>query len=237
MKKYRGFIAGMLTMLIIVSLAGTASATLGKITKELEYRNIKVSLDGEVLDLKDAAGNHVEPFMFDGTNYLPVRALAEALGLNVAWDGSTSTVVLTSEPTEEATPAKTQDRKDLLFSREHVRVYALGIEQSDDGGQDVKFFVENESDYVVKIMLSDVEISGKRAYVQVSGKFSCPEINPGDQSEAVLHYDKETLTEKGADEFKSIRLGFYCSAKVNDPALPGVSSVKLFETGQYKIER
>lgn len=106
MKKYRGFIAGMLTMLLIVSVAGTASATLGKITKELEYRNIKVSLDGEVLDLKDSAGNHVEPFMFDGTNYLPVRALAEALGLNVTWDGSTSTVVLTTgdqKPTPEDT--------------------------------------------------------------------------------------------------------------------------------------
>ena len=96
MKKYKGFFAGMLTMLLLVSLTGTAFATLGKITKELEYRDIKVSLDGEVLDLKDAAGNHVEPFMFDGTNYLPVRALAEALGLNVAWDGSTNTVVLTS---------------------------------------------------------------------------------------------------------------------------------------------
>lgn len=38
MKKYKGFIAGMLTMLIIVSLVGTASATLGKITKELSLQ-------------------------------------------------------------------------------------------------------------------------------------------------------------------------------------------------------
>ena len=33
--------------------------------------------------------------MFGGTNYIPARALAESLGLNVAWDGSTATVVLT----------------------------------------------------------------------------------------------------------------------------------------------
>lgn len=103
MKKYRGFIAGMLTMLLIVSVAGTASATLGKVTKELEYRNIKVSLDGKVLDLKDSSGNHVEPFMFDGTNYLPVRALAESMGLDVKWDGVTSTVFLTTPSERQPT--------------------------------------------------------------------------------------------------------------------------------------
>ena len=58
---------------------------------------------GQVLDLRDAKGNTVEPFMFAGTNYIPARALAESLGLQVAWDGSTATVVLThpeaSKPT------------------------------------------------------------------------------------------------------------------------------------------
>lgn len=102
MKNKRGFIAGMLTMLLIVSMVGTASATVAKVTKELEYRDIKVTLDGEKLDLRDAKGNVVEPFMFEGTNYLPVRALAESLGLSVAWDGSTATVVLTSPEQHQA---------------------------------------------------------------------------------------------------------------------------------------
>lgn len=103
MKNHKSFFAGMLTMSLIICMAGTALATTGKVTKELEYRNIQVSLDGEKLDLKDAKGNPVEPFMFEGTNYLPVRALAESLGLNVAWDGSTNTVVLTTPETAQPT--------------------------------------------------------------------------------------------------------------------------------------
>lgn len=103
MKNQKSFLAGMLTMLLIVCLTGTALATTGKVTKELEYRNISVSLDGKKLDLKDAQGNVVEPFMFDGTNYLPVRALAESLGLSVAWDGSTNTVVLSTPQDAQAT--------------------------------------------------------------------------------------------------------------------------------------
>ena len=90
------FMTGMVTMLLLVCITGSALATSGKVTKELEYRNISVTLDGEKLDLRDAKGNAVEPFMFEGTNYLPVRALAESLGLSVSWDGANATVVLTS---------------------------------------------------------------------------------------------------------------------------------------------
>ena len=103
MKNFKGFIAGMLTMLLIVSMAGTVSATNGKVMKELEYRDIKVSLDGEILDLRDAQGNVVEPFKFDGTNYVPVRAIAQILGLNVAWDGKNATVLLTTPDEQKPT--------------------------------------------------------------------------------------------------------------------------------------
>ncbi len=103
--KHKSFLAGMITMLLIFALTGTAIATTGKVQKEIEYRDIKVSLDGKVLDLRDAKGNAVEPFMFGGTNYIPARALAEALGLNVAWDSANATVVLTTpKTTTPATP-------------------------------------------------------------------------------------------------------------------------------------
>lgn len=109
----RGFLAGVLATLLVMCLVSTAGATSGKVQQEIEYRDIKVSLDGQVLDLRDAKGNTVEPFMFAGTNYIPARALAESLGLQVAWDGSTATVVLTrirrppSLPTSPAPAANT----------------------------------------------------------------------------------------------------------------------------------
>lgn len=95
-KNWGSFFTGMITMLLLVCLTGSALAVTGKVTKELEYRNISVTLDGVKLDLRDAKGNAVEPFMFEGTNYLPVRALAESLGLEVAWDSANATVVLTT---------------------------------------------------------------------------------------------------------------------------------------------
>lgn len=84
---------------MVITLGTTAFATYKNVKATLAYQNISVTLDGTKLTLKDAAGNSVEPFMYNGTNYLPVRALSEALGLNVAWNGSTNTVVLTTPGT------------------------------------------------------------------------------------------------------------------------------------------
>lgn len=99
--QWKGFISGVLVTLLMIGTIGTAAATTGKKTAELEYNNIKVTLDGTSVKLVDVNGNPVEPFIIGGTTYLPVRALASALGLNVSWDAATSTVILSSEETYE----------------------------------------------------------------------------------------------------------------------------------------
>lgn len=72
----------------------------------LLFRDIDINLDGQPLVPRDVAGNVVEPFIIDGTTYLPLRALANALGLGVDWVDATSTVVLTTD--EPVTPPPPQ---------------------------------------------------------------------------------------------------------------------------------
>jgi hypothetical protein len=101
----RSWFSGFITALLIVSLIGTVSATVGSRTATLDYNNIKVTLDGKAVSLVDANGNPVEPFAIAGTTYLPVRAISSALGLEVGWDQSTTTVTLKSGGT--STPSTT----------------------------------------------------------------------------------------------------------------------------------
>ncbi len=97
-RNWKGFFAGMMFTAVLMSFIGTAYATVGKRTAEINYSNISVTLDGEKVNLVDANGNSVEPFAIDGTTYLPVRAVANALGLEVMWDASTNTVKLSTIP-------------------------------------------------------------------------------------------------------------------------------------------
>ena len=92
-RELKGFVVGVLLASLVVSAIPTMAE---KVTKsaELLYNNIKVVIDGKQADLKDAQGNTVEPFIIDGTTYLPVRAVSNALNKAVSWDGATQTVYL-----------------------------------------------------------------------------------------------------------------------------------------------
>ena len=92
----------LITVAILLSLSYGVYAVYENRTAELAFRDIKISLNGNEFIPKDANGKTVEPFIIDGTTYLPVRGVAEALGLLVDWDGDTFTVMLSVS--EDAKP-------------------------------------------------------------------------------------------------------------------------------------
>lgn len=88
----RSFLAGVLTTLLILSLSVPALAAA---TKTIDvFTGVSIYVDDVKLNPTDAAGNPVEPFIYNGTTYLPVRAVSEALGKSVQWDGSTYSVYI-----------------------------------------------------------------------------------------------------------------------------------------------
>lgn len=196
MKNTRSFISGMVFALVLVALIGTASGISGRISKELVYNNISVVLDGENLDLSDAQGNPVEPFIIDGTNYLPVRAISEALGLTASWDGETNTIILTSEQDSET--------EELISVSNGVRFYYTGITERSDGWYDIKIRCENDSDYRIFVYPMDFTINGKSVNYSPAERaysFECT-VDPGRSLDTVLSIDAEWFEE---NEIKSIR--------------------------------
>lgn len=58
---------------------------------------IKIVINGTLIEPKDVNGKVVNPFLIDGTTYVPVRAITEALGKKIDWDGETRTVYITGD--------------------------------------------------------------------------------------------------------------------------------------------
>lgn len=69
----------LLSILIAVSMVLTASAAFA------EGEDIRVFLDNRRLNFTDANGDEVLPMVIDGTTYLPLRAIANSLGIGVRW--------------------------------------------------------------------------------------------------------------------------------------------------------
>ena len=97
LRKSKSFVVGFICCAVIMVLAGTAMAASRTVDATLTFRDIKLVIGGTLFTPKDSAGNVVEPFILSGTTYLPVRAVGEAFGQEVKWDGETSTVYIGSE--------------------------------------------------------------------------------------------------------------------------------------------
>ena len=90
--KIKGILIG---TLIGATLAGGVAIAANTTTLyDVITSGIKIVMDGKKLNPTDANGNSVEPLIYNGTTYLPVRAVASALDKAVYWDGPEYTVYL-----------------------------------------------------------------------------------------------------------------------------------------------
>lgn len=90
---FKSMVIGGIVGAVIMGAIPTAGYD-GVRTIQAVYKNIRICVDGVEMTPRDSAGQVVEPFIYNGTTYLPVRAVGEAVGKEVTYDGSTSTVYL-----------------------------------------------------------------------------------------------------------------------------------------------
>ncbi len=91
-KRLQGLVAGVMVGVILTS--GVAIAANTTTLYNVLTHGVKIVIDGEKLTPTDVNGNIVEPIIYNGTTYLPVRAVATAIGKAVYWDGPNYTVYL-----------------------------------------------------------------------------------------------------------------------------------------------
>lgn len=103
--KITSFLAGALCVILLAGASVTALAADGSLT--LNVNPIKVLVNGEVFEPKDASGNDVMVFTYNGTTYAPLRALAEAYGLEVGYD-SERNIATVSDPALKTPTAETE---------------------------------------------------------------------------------------------------------------------------------
>lgn len=91
-ERLQGLTAGILIGILSAGSVAFAKNVAEQI--EVRYNNIKVYKDNVLCELKDANGSVIEPFIYNGTTYMPLRGTANLADMQVTWDGATQSVYL-----------------------------------------------------------------------------------------------------------------------------------------------
>ena len=144
MKKY---FAGLFTGLLAVTLALSALAISGRMTIEVDPINIQVN--GRTFAPTVVNGKEVPVFAYEGTTYAPLRALAEAYGLEVGYDASANMATV-ADPDAPTVPA--EDTKTTFDDEEVYQQFAALWEFEYDGKTSLYKATCNDADAVLSIV-------------------------------------------------------------------------------------
>jgi hypothetical protein len=75
MKRMKDMFLGSIVTVLIIGVSISAFAAYNR-TLNVTYTDIKLTVNGERFIPKDKQGSTIEPFISNGTTYLPVRAVA-----------------------------------------------------------------------------------------------------------------------------------------------------------------
>ena len=193
-------------MLIGGILVPTTYATVGTITKELSYNNIKITLNGNEITPTDANGTYVEPFIIDGTTYLPVRAVANALDLGVEWNGETNTVMLSDKTFSEApSVGETTKEGDIIYNMDGVKITLTEIKEN-SGYTAYRFLIENSTDNVIMFYGSSISANDFMTYDTISAN-----VQPHKKAEMYLSIDTGAYSSPRIDTVETIEIEASCN--------------------------
>ena len=111
MKNLKSFLSGVFAALALTACLGTALAAAGQVS----FNFVSVSMDGQQRitagqDITAANGQKVPGSILytdpagGKTNYLPIRAVSELLGVEIGYDSATKTVLLGKQSVQTAPP-------------------------------------------------------------------------------------------------------------------------------------
>lgn len=113
-----------------------------------------VTLDGKAIT-EDSNGK-IQPLNINSSVYLPIRAVAEQLGLDISWDNVTKTVIMKSNIPEPPTDTGNV----VLYDKNNVKVSYIGLSLNEYQETEIDLLVENNSNQKIFVFVESIAING-----------------------------------------------------------------------------
>ncbi len=207
-QRIKDMVCGALIASMVLCSGTVAFAKVANMSIPVAYNNIKIVVDGKQLS------TNKEPFTYEGTTYLPVRAVAEAVGMDVNWDGTTKTVTLNNGNSggQNTVSEKTSGTAigTVIYKENGISVTYNGIAKSSSflGGQEVKVMIENTSNKDMVVQVRDCSVNG----FMIDPIFSC-DIAAGKKAADSIKFMESDLKENGITNIQDVEFKVYTSNK------------------------
>lgn len=158
------------------------------------HKDLTIIVDGEKQTFQDANGAIVYPIMYNGTTYLPVRAIGGLMGKNVGWDGATQTITLKA-PTYDLGGSLVYE--DSTIELRFKRAYRKPEQYTNYDKCAVEFTVKNKSDRTVTVSIDAFGMNG----ISYTGLYGSESIAPN--STGLISFYDYTSDETSAAVFST----------------------------------
>ncbi len=168
------------TLTVTLSGSRTTSAVQGKTDEDAKQKQVTAQIcdeftivvDGKTQTFTDASGNRTYPLLYEGSTYLPLRAIGSLMGKEVSWDEATKTVTLGNDNKPLVTDADSfrssstssttgdtslEEAKQAAFAHAGVTEKNITVSKAkldwDDGRQvyEVEFYTADGTEYEYEI--------------------------------------------------------------------------------------
>lgn len=178
----------MLLTVLSLSLGTTTSvfAYSGQKNISVAFNNIKLIVEG-----KEATSKNGEPFSYNGTTYVPIRTVGEALGKEVSWDSVTSSVIvggnettyLDTMPVLQFETASDKSTYESIVIEGGTAVHVVqdigGLAESDEDIIQLSYVLNNEYKKFITQINNSYTHGGKPSIIKIYGDNQVLYTSPG----------------------------------------------------------
>ncbi|MCL6477276.1 MAG: copper amine oxidase N-terminal domain-containing protein [Peptococcaceae bacterium] len=204
MKKKIAVVLFSLVMLLV--MAGVAESTLATRQITANYQDIKIFVNGKAISLQP----NEEPFIYSDRTFVPLRAVAEALGCNVEWvdalkyvnisGGADSTVLAQKEKEIQDLKAQLAQKNSEVQSLQST-IDSLREDENDDI-DDLEDDLASDFDNLGDVIIDDISLDGDEDEVDVD-----IEVDLGDYEDEWADLDDDDIKDWIEDLVSDIQAG------------------------------
>lgn len=212
---------------------GAAAASGNETISALLNREITVNYNGVKQSFTDTSGNAVYPISYNGSTYLPVRAVSNLLGLPIAYDAPTNTINMGStdrQPTN-VTSLKNSGGNDYTWIiNDKTELSVAGSDGAQTYSTGIMWDIWNSSSSTSARRVMYFECSGYSEVTFTAWADVDCNVSLFDQDYKVIESFELKGTDGGAFATKTIAI----PAGTSKIAF-GADSVEIFKNGTMKI--